>query len=139
MFDNLMNAAQNLLGGAATPQQLQGAIADHVGGLDTGELAQHLIGMIPNLPDGARTDLANAVVGALGQHGTSPDDAASAGVPVGDALGGDHAALGALVEHAASDPSSLKDAAIAYVQSNPQIVQQYAPALFQGILSKLGV
>ena len=140
MFENLMGAASKLLGGAGVSQeQVQGAVADHVGGLDAGDLVNHLIGMVPNLPDGARTQLASTVMGALGQNGSAASDVEAAGVPVESAMSGDHAALGALLEHAASDPSSLKDAAISYIQNNPQLVQQYAPDLIKGVLSKFGV
>ena len=141
MFENLLGAASKMFGGSGdtTQEQVQSAIASHIGGLDSGNLVNHLVGMVPNLPDGARTSLASTVMGALGQNGAAPSDVEAAGVPVEGAMNGDHAALGALLEHARSDPSSLKDAAVSYITNNPQIVQQYAPDLIKGVLSKFGV
>jgi hypothetical protein len=136
MFGDLLGAAEKLLGNTS-PGQLEDATTSHVNGLDTGELVNHFISMVPNLPDGARSQLANTVLGALGHNGTSEGDVQDAGVPTGDAKGGDQAALGALLEHAASDPSSLKDAAISYIPNNPQFIQQYAPKLLEGILGRL--
>jgi hypothetical protein len=140
MFENLLGAASKLLGGSgdSTQEQITSAITSHVGGLDAGDLVSHLIGMVPNLPDDARTQLASTVMGALGANGSDANAVEAAGVPVTNAMSGDHAALGALLEHAASDPSSLKDAAISFIQNNPQIVQQYAPDLIKGVLSKFG-
>jgi hypothetical protein len=137
MFGDLLGTAEKMLGEAA-PGDLQNAAEQHVGGLDPGELVNHLIGMVPNLPDGARSELAGTVLGALGQNGKSESDVQDAGVPTDDAKSGDPAALGALLEHAASDPSSLKDAAVSYITNNPQLIRQYAPSLLQGILGKLG-
>ena len=137
MFGDLLGAAEKLLGQTA-PSDLQDAAEQHVGSLDTGELVNHFISMVPNLPDGARSALASTVLGALGQNGKSENDVQEAGVPTDDAKAGDPAALGALLEHAASDPSSLKDAAISYVTSNPQLIRQYAPKLLAGILGRLG-
>jgi hypothetical protein len=142
VFDNLLGAAKSLLGGAggdASAEQVAGAVSDHIGSLDSGDLVGHFIGMIPNLPDGARTQLASTVMNALGNAGSSANSVADAGVPVASAMSGDHAALGALLEHATSNPQGLKDAAIQYISNNPQIVQQYAPELLKGVLSKFGV
>lgn len=137
MFGDLMGAAEKLLGNASTGD-LQAAAEQHVGSLDSSELVNHFISMVPNLPDGARSQLASTVLGALGQNGKSEGDVQDAGVPTEDAKSGEPAALGALLEHAASDPSSLKDAAVQYITANPQLIQQYAPRLLAGILGRLG-
>src|SRR5271154_614040 len=126
MFGDLLGAAEKLLGNASAGD-LQNAAEEHVGGLDPSELVNHLISMVPNLPDGARSQLAGTILGALGQNGTTEGDVQDAGVPTSDAKNGDPAALGALLEHAASDPSSLKDAAVSYITNNPQLIKQYAP------------
>jgi hypothetical protein len=107
--------------------------------LPAGDLVNHLIGMVPNLPDDARSELASTVLGALGQNGSSPSDVADAGVPVEDAQHGDHAALGALLEHATQNPDALRDAAVSYIKNNPGLIEQYAPAPLKGILSQFGV
>jgi hypothetical protein len=137
MFGDLLGDAEKLLGNAS-PGDVQDAAAQHVGSLDTGELVNHFLGMVPNLPDSARSELASTVLGALGQNGTSETDVAAAGVPTDAAKSGDPDALGALLQHAASDPSSLKDAAVSYITNNPQLIQQYAPKLLAGILGRLG-
>jgi hypothetical protein len=137
MFGDLMGDAEKLLGNAS-PGDVQDATEQHVGSLDPGELVNHLIGMVPNMPEGARSALASTVLGALGQNGESESDVQAAGVPTDDAKSGDPAALTTLLQHAASDPSSLKDAAVSYITSNPQMIQQYAPKLLQGILGRLG-
>jgi hypothetical protein len=137
MFGDLLGAAEKLLGGSS-PADLQSAAEDHLGGLDSSEIVNHLIGMVPNLPDDARAELAQTVLGALGQNGSSESDVADAGVPTDDAKNGDPDALSALLQHAASDPGSLKDAAVSYITNNPQLLQQYAPRLMQGILGRLG-
>jgi hypothetical protein len=116
-----------------------GAAEAHLGGLDSREIVNHLLGMVPNMPDEARAGLAQTVLGALGQNGTDESTVQDAGVATDDAKNGDPDALSALLQHAASDPASLKEAAIAYATSHPELLKQYAPNLMQGILGRLGV
>jgi hypothetical protein len=137
MFGDFLGAAEKLLGGASA-DDLQGAAQEHVGGLDSREIVNHLLGMVPNLPDDARAQLAQTVLGALGQNGTDESAVQDAGVATDDAKNGDPDAVNALLQHAASDPGSLKDAAVSYITNNPQIVAQYAPKFMQGILGRLG-
>lgn len=120
-------------------ENLLGAAEEHLGGLDSREIVNHLLGMVPNMSDDARAELAQTVLGALGQNGTDESTVQDAGVATEDAKNGDPDALNALLQHAASDPASLKDAAVSYITNNPQLLQQYAPALMQGILGRLGV
>jgi hypothetical protein len=137
MFGDLFGEAEKLLGGTSSGD-LQAAAEEHLGGLGTGDVVNHLLGMVPNLSDDARAELAQTVLGALGQNGTSESDVQDAGVSTDDAKNGDPDALGALLQHAASDPASLKDAAVSYVTNNPQLLQKFAPGLMQGILGRLG-
>jgi hypothetical protein len=137
MFGDLFGEAEKLLGGTSSGD-LQAAAEEHLGGLGTDDVVNHLLGMVPNLSDDARAELAQTVLGALGQNGTSESDVQDAGVPTDDAKNGDPDALGALLQHAASDPASLKDAAVSYVTNNPQLLQKFAPGLMQGILGRLG-
>jgi hypothetical protein len=137
MFGDLLGAAEKLLGGASAGD-LQDAAQEHVGGLDSREIVNHLLGMVPNLPDDARAELAQTVLGALGQNGTDESAVQDAGVATDDAKAGDPDALNALLQHAAGDPASLKDAAVSYITNNPQLLAQYAPKLMQGILGRLG-
>jgi hypothetical protein len=138
MFGDLLGAAEKMLANAS-PGDVQNAAEQHVSSLPSGEIVNHLLGMIPNLPDSARSELASTVLGALGQNGTPETAVADAGVPTDDAKDGDPQAVSSLVQHASSnDPSSLKDAAISFISNNPQLIQQYAPKLLQGILGRLG-
>ena len=45
--------------------------------------------------------------------------------------------IGDLVSRYQSDPQGLKDAAVSYVKSNPQVLAHFAPSFAQGVLSKL--
>jgi hypothetical protein len=137
MFGDLLGAAEKPLGGASA-SDLQDAAQEHLGGLDSREIVNHLLGMVPSLPDDARAELAQTVLGALGQNGTDESAVQDAGVATDDAKNGDPDALNALLQHAASDPGSLKDAAVSYITNNPQLLQQFAPRLMQGILGRLG-
>jgi hypothetical protein len=101
MFGDLLGAAEKLLGGSSSGD-LQSAAEEHLGGLDQNAIVDHLAGMVPNLPDGARQEVEQ------------------------------------LLKDAENDPSSLKGAAVSYITSNPQLVQQFAPGLMQGILARLG-
>jgi hypothetical protein len=137
MFGDIMGAAEKMLGNTSQGD-LQSAAEEHVAGLDSREIVNHLLGMVPNLPDGARAELAQTVLGALGQNGTDESAVQDAGVATDDAKNGDPDAVNALLQHAASDPGSLKDAAVSYITNNPQVLAQYAPRLMQGILGHLG-
>ena len=44
----------------------------------------------------------------------------------------------ALISQVQSNPSGAKDAIVAFVQNNPQVLQHFAPSFAQGILSRLG-
>ena len=138
MFGDLLGQAENMLA-TASPGDVQDAAQQHVSSLPAGELVDHLLGMIPNLPDGARSELASTVLGALGQNGAGEAAVQDAGVPTSDAKAGDPGAVSALVQHAsANDPSSLESAAVSFISKNPQLIQQYAPTFLQGILGRLG-
>src|SRR5665213_565045 len=113
MFGDLLGAPEKLLGGASA-SDLQDAAQEHLGGLDSREIVNHLLGMVPNLPDDARAELAQTVLGALGKNGTDESAVQDAGVATDDAKNGDPDALNALLQHAAGDPGSLKDACLLY-------------------------
>jgi hypothetical protein len=137
MFGDLLGAAEKLLGGGSS-DDLQAAAEEHLGGLDSREIVNHLLGMVPNMSDDSRAELAQTVLGAMGQNGTDESAVQDAGVATDDAKNGDPDALNALLQHAASDPASLKDAAVSYITNNPQLLQQCAPKLMAGILGRLG-
>jgi 23S rRNA G2445 N2-methylase RlmL len=44
-----------------------------------------------------------------------------------------------LVEQIRSNPAEAKDAVVAFIQGNPQLLQHFSPEFVQGIASKLGL
>lgn len=136
MFGELFGAAQKLLA-STPPGDVANAAGDHVQSLDSGELVDHLLASVPNLPDGARGTLAQTILGVLGRNGTSEAAVADAGVPTDAAKSGDADAVGAVIEHAGTNPDALKAAAVQFIRQNPQLVQQLAPGFLQGIVGRL--
>lgn len=136
MFGELFGAAENLLRDAS-PDTVAGAAADHVGGMESNELVQHLQASLDNIPAPLRAELANTVLGMLHQNGTPEADVAAAGVATDDAKSGDTNAVSALLANATSDPAALRDAAVTFIKNNPDVVARFTPEFAQGILSKL--
>ncbi|MFY9665983.1 MAG: hypothetical protein WAL67_16745 [Candidatus Cybelea sp.] len=52
---------------------------------------------------------------------------------------GDAQQVAALVEQIRSNPAGAKDAVVAFIQGNPQLLQHFSPEFVQGIASKLGL
>jgi hypothetical protein len=121
----------------AAPEQVQSAAADHVGGMDAGQLAGHLTDGAQNMNGGQLMQLASSLLGALGNHGHDETKLQDAGISTDDAQAGDQDAVTALISHAQQNPAALKDAAIDFIRNNPQAVQQFAPDFLKGILSKI--
>ena len=42
-----------------------------------------------------------------------------------------------MVEQRRADPNALKDMAVSYIRSNPQVLTQFAPSFTQGILNRV--
>jgi hypothetical protein len=122
----------------AQPEQVQAAAADHVQGMDAGQLADHLTDSAQNMNSGQLGALATSLLGALGNHGQDQSAVQDAGVSTADAQAGDGNAVTALIEHAQQNPAALKDAALDFIKNNPGAVQQFAPDFLKGILSKFG-
>jgi len=120
----------------ATPEQVQSAVADHVAGMDAGQLAGHLAGSAQNLNSGQLGQLATSLLGALSNHGHDEAAVQDAGVSTDAAQAGDQGSVTALIAHAQQNPAALKDAALDFIKNNPQAVQQFAPDFLKGILSK---
>ncbi|GAC1418449.1 MAG: hypothetical protein NVSMB5_09900 [Candidatus Velthaea sp.] len=112
------------------------AAADHVGGMDAGELAGHLTGGAQNMDSGTLGNLAQSLIGALGAHGHDEAAMQDAGVSTDAAQSGDASAVTALIQHAQSNPGALKDAAIDFIKNNPQAVEKFAPDFVKGLISK---
>jgi hypothetical protein len=45
--------------------------------------------------------------------------------------------ISGIAQQVASNPSSAKDAVVAFVENNPQVLAQFAPEFAQGIMSRL--
>ncbi len=120
----------------ASPDQVQSAAADHVGDMDTGELAGHLTQSVQGLDTGQIGALATSLLGALSNHGHDEAAIGDAGVSTTDARAGDGDAVTALIQHAQQNPGALKDAAVDFIKNNPQAVEQFAPDFLKGIIAK---
>jgi hypothetical protein len=120
---------------SAAPSQVQSA-ADHVGAMDSGELAGHLQRSAQNMDAGSLGQLASSLLGALSNHGHDEAAVNDAGVSTADAQSGDGNAVSALIAHAQQNPAALKDAAIDFIKNNPQAVEQFAPDFLKGLLAK---
>ncbi len=120
----------------AAPGQVESAAAEHVGTMDSGELGGHLADTAQNLNTGQLGQLAQSLLGALGNHGQSEAAVQDAGVATGAAQSGDMNAVTALIAHAEQNPAALKDAAVDFIKNNPQTVEQFAPDFLKGIISK---
>jgi hypothetical protein len=135
-MDFLMNEARSLLGGA-DPQQVGDAARDHIADVPPDQLAQHLADGAQNLDQGGLASLGQTLLGSLAQHGHDESQAQDAGVDTGAAASGDQGNVVALIQHAAQNPAALRDAAVQFVQKDPQVLTQL-PGLLQGIMGKLG-
>lgn len=120
----------------AAPGQVQSAAADHVGSMDSGELAGHLQDSAQTMNAGTLGQLASSLLGALSNHGHDESALQDAGVSTTDAQSGDTNAVTALIAHAQQNPAALKDAALDFIKKNPQAVEQFAPDFLKGILAK---
>jgi hypothetical protein len=120
----------------AAPGQVQDAAADHVGSMDSNELAGHLTDSTQNMSAGTLGQLATSLLGALNNHGHDESAIQDAGVSTGDAQAGGQDAVSALIAHAQQNPAALKDAAVDFIKNNPQAVEQFAPDFLKGIIAK---
>lgn len=92
-----------------------------LGNLDSGAVGQAVSGHLGTLDDGQLSDQLQTASSNLQANGQ-----------------GDLAQqVSGLVEQLASNPSGAKDAVVAFVQSNPQVLEQFAPEFAQGIMSRL--
>lgn len=136
VFDGLLNQARSMLS-SADPQQVADATRDHVDQTDPGTLADHLTQGAQGMDSGQLGGLAQTLLGALSNHGHDEATAQDAGVDTQAAQQGDQGNVIALIQHAQQNPAALRDAAVAYVQQNPQILQKL-PGLLQGVMGRLG-
>jgi hypothetical protein len=134
-FLNNLGGLLSQFSGAA-PEQVQSAAADHVAGMDAGQLAGHLADSAQNLNSGQLGQLATSLLGALSNHGHNEAAIADAGVSTTAAQAGDQSSVIGLITHAQQNPAALKDAALDFIKNNPQAVQQFAPDFLKGILGK---
>ncbi len=115
MFDNLENLAQQALGEKLDPQAL-------AGNLDPQAVGQAVSEHLGTMDGGQVADHLQTAATNLQQQGQG--DMAQQAM--------------ALVSQLQSNPAGAKDAIVAFVSSNPQVLQHFAPSFAQGILSRLG-
>ncbi|MDQ6940891.1 MAG: hypothetical protein M3169_00045 [Candidatus Eremiobacteraeota bacterium] len=100
---------------------LQNLVQQFTGGANAAPLEQaadqHLDSMAPDdIAQHVQTAAANA--NASGQPGVAQE-------------------LESMLEHGQADPAALKDAAVAYIKGNPQVLTHFAPSFAQGILNRV--
>jgi hypothetical protein len=134
-MDFLLREAQQLLGGA-DPNDVADATADHVADVPSDELAQHLADGAQNMDQGSLASLGQSLLSALSAHGHDESQVQDAGVDTAAAADGDQDSVMALIEHAQQNPGALRDAAVSYVQQNPQMLSQL-PGLLSGVMGRL--
>ncbi len=100
--------------------QIKDMIKGQIERTDPNELAAAAEEHVGSIPHG---DLVNQVQTAVANlQQTNPDLAQK---------------LQGLVSQIASNPSDFKGAIVGFIQSNPQVLQQFSPDFAQGLLSKL--
>jgi hypothetical protein len=135
MFNNLAAEAASLLGGTA-PEDVAAATSNHVAGTDPDTLANHLTSGAQNLDTGGLAQLAQSLLGALAKNGHDEKQAQDSGVDTNAASAGDQQNVVALIEHARDNPAALRDAAVNFAKTNPQLLTQI-PGLVEGVLGRL--
>jgi pyridoxal/pyridoxine/pyridoxamine kinase len=115
MFDDLKSMAEQALAGKLDPQVLASADPQAVG-----QAASEHLGTMDNAEITGHLQTATTNLQLQGQG-----DLAQQAM--------------ALVSQVQSNPSGAKDAIAAFVSSNPQILQHFAPSFAQGILSRIGL
>ncbi len=120
----------------AKPDEVENAASDHVSGMDSSELVDHLSASAQNMDAGTLGSLATSLLGALTAHGHDESQVQDAGIATGDARNGDLGAVTGLIEHAEHNPGALKDAAVDFIKNNPQAVEQLTPDFLKGLLAK---
>jgi hypothetical protein len=105
----------------ADPADLESAAADHVGGMNVGELAGHLMNGAQNMDGGTVENLVQSLTNALGDHGQDT---------------GGSTDVGSLIQQATQNPGALKDAAVDFIKNNPQAIEQFTPDFAKGLVAK---
>jgi hypothetical protein len=141
-FDNLAKAASQLLGDA-NPQDVAQAASDHTASLDPSELAGHLQQSLGTMDQSSLTGLGQQLLQTFTNHGAYSGDGAQAAEAAGtsaDAVAsGSPEGISALIDYAKSNPQILQTAVSAFMQRNPQALEQLAPGLLSGIMGRLGI
>ncbi len=141
-FDNLSRMAGDLLG-SVSPQQAAQAASDHVSEMDPNELAGHLQSSLGNMDSSQVAALGQRLLETFTAHpsyqGDGAQAAAEAGTSEAEVASGSPNAVASLIDYARSHPEVLQAASSAFVQRNPEALQQLAPELLSGIMGRLGI
>ncbi len=138
-MDNLASMAGKFLGGAS-PQEAADAASDHVAGMDPNELAGHLQQSLGSMDTSSLASLGQSLLSAFTSHPPAPNGdqaAADAGTTEEAVAGGSPNAISSLIDYGKSHPEVLQAASAAFMQHNPQALEQMAPGLISGIMDRL--
>lgn len=137
-LDDVGKMASQMLGNFH-PQDVATAANEHVSQMDPSELAGHLQQSVGTMDQSSLMALGQHLlqqcVGAQG--GAASDVAQSAGTTTDAVQSGAPGAISSLIEYCKSNPAVLQAATTALVQRNPEALQQMAPGLISGIMSRL--
>jgi hypothetical protein len=137
-MDNLTQMAGQLFGGA-NAQQASTAAGEHVAGMDPNELAGHIQQSLGSLDTGNLAALGQQLLASFTAHPPAPDGpeaAVEAGTTAEAVASGSPNAISSLVDYAKSHPEVLSAASTAFMQHNPQALEQLAPGLLSGIMDR---
>jgi hypothetical protein len=139
-FDNLSKAASDLFG-SITPQQASQAAGDHVQDMEPNELANHLQQSVGTMDTSSLAALGQQLLSTFTSHASYSGDGAQAAQEAGTSAEvvaqGSPQAVAAVIDYAKSNPQVLQEAASAFMQRNPEALQQLAPQLLQGIMGRI--
>ncbi len=142
LFDNLSKMAGELLGNVS-PQEATQAASDHLSEMDPNQLAGHLQSSLGSMDTSQVAALGQRLLETFTAHpsyqGDGAQAAAEAGTSEAEVASGSPNAVASLVDYARNHPEVLQAATSAFVQRNPEALQQLAPELLSGILSRLGI
>jgi hypothetical protein len=139
-MDNIGKLAGNLLGGAS-PQAAATAASEHVGSMDSGELAGHLTQSLGGMDRSQLVGLGQQLLQSLSNHpavGSADAATQAAGTTTEAVAAGEPGAIGALLNLAKQHQDVIQSAASSFFQQHPSAISNLAPGLLQGILGRLG-
>jgi hypothetical protein len=138
-FDSITKIAGSLLADKS-PQEVAGALSDHVSSMDPSELSGHMQQSVEAMDPQHRQQLGQQLLQTFTDHPASQDDGPSAAEQAGtnaqEVQQGSPGGLRALIAYAQANPQVLQTAVSAFVERNPGALAQLSPGLLQQFASK---